>query len=358
MLFFLPQIVTAVRAQDLDVTNSRFYYFLKDGSDGKFNIDLDSGVITLAISLDRRQKAVYNITVIVLDSGTPPYMVAGNIIIEVADSNTAPEFVDEFNNSKSSYIFNVKENLTVGDFVGSLYARDPDAGSSGELSFKILTDDSDGTFTLGTDSGNLTLAKPLDYEKKPDYHLSVVVSDNSFERKNATATVTVIVENVVEAPQWPVPLPTVYITQSSSVCKDQQLQVEAISKEVTAVSSQSEASVEYTLLNMTDKFVINDTTGLLQINSTLTEGQHNVGLRACSAGSNACSDAVLTVVVQINKKLAFCPTFYSVEVNESAPVNSPLLVLNTTDDVSTIHYNISKGNDEGKFYIGADSVSL
>lgn len=353
---FNSQFVAAVGAEDKDTTNTGFSYFLSNGADGKFVIDTKTGIITVSGSLDRRLKSEYNITVSALDHGQPQHIGYGNLAVEVTDSNSAPYFT---NGSKTvvNYDFYVLEDFNIGGLVGSLHAADPDIGSSGQFSFKLQSGDSSDYFSLDKDSGNLTLAKSLNYEEKSVYHLTVIVSDKSLDPKSATASVTVHVENVEEAPQWPLPLSTVYITQSS-VCKNQQQQLQAFSQEVTTVSSNAENAVEYTLKNMTKEFSINTTTGLLKINSVLNEGTYAVWLSACNQNSPVCSDAVLTVVVQNKKTLAFCPTFYTVDVNETALVNFSFLDLDTTESDSVVSYNISAGNTDGRFGIGEHDVSF
>ncbi|CAG5131939.1 unnamed protein product, partial [Candidula unifasciata] len=152
----IAEFVAAVDAKDDDVSNDGFSFFLSAGADGKFVIDANTGTITVSGSLDRKRQSEYNITVNVFDHGVPPRLGSGNLVVQVKDSNRAPYFTNG-SATVSDYHFYVLENLTVGEL--------PNGSSS--------------YFSLDKDSGNLTLSKPLDYEKRNEFSLKAVVSDNS-----------------------------------------------------------------------------------------------------------------------------------------------------------------------------------
>jgi protocadherin Fat 4 len=343
-------VVAYVNATDEDKTNGGFSYFLTDGADGKFKINVKTGVITLNELLDRQQKPSYNITVSVLDHGAPPALVSGNLIVEVIDSNTAPYFVDAQGQNVSHYYFNVTENFPIATSFNSLYAVDPDIGSSGKFHFTFKPPGSN-VFSLDEFSGNLSLVRALNYEETTQYNLTVLVTDKSYEPKSSSITVTIEVINVEKPPQWPQHLPTVYITQSP-FCQHNQQQLHSFPQEVPAASSP--VKIEYSLLNLTDIFSIDRFTGILNINISISNDSYTLGISACNSGTQICSNATLTVVLKEEDVLTFCPAFYKVEVNESTNVSLVLLDLDTTKPGSTVIYNISDGNIDGKFKIGHD----
>ncbi|CAL1532648.1 unnamed protein product [Lymnaea stagnalis] len=352
--FELGKSVLNVTATDSDISNAGFTFFFESGANGKFQIDKSTGQIITIGQFDRRQKAAYNITIGVMDHGNPYRYVSRNLNVIVTDSNTAPIFVSGLQNINEvkEYTFQVTENTTIGSIVGTLLAYDPDSGSSGQLTFSIM--DQGKVFLIGREDGALTLAKNLNYETTSSYNFLAVVTDNSLDPKSGTVTVKIIVLNIVEAPDWPLPLPIVYFTQTSS-CSSH---VKAFSREITSLSSRGDEAVEYRLLNMTDSFSMNSSTGLLENIKTLNPSTYILGLAACSKGTDVCSNADLTVRVQSDDSLAFCPAFYDAFVNESAPINTALNDLSTTKGDIDITYQIISGNGPQAFRIDANTGIL
>lgn len=155
--------VLVVNATDADVTNSGFTFWL-EGAEGKFAIDHTTGTITVSGAFDRRVENHYSVQVWVSDQGAPPRLNHSVLYINVTDSNTPPTFVNISNSSVTRYRFDVREDAPVGFSVGRVLALDPDPGSSGQVRYVISTGNSDHVFLLGETTGDLTLAKWLDFE--------------------------------------------------------------------------------------------------------------------------------------------------------------------------------------------------
>ncbi|GFN83178.1 protocadherin fat [Plakobranchus ocellatus] len=340
-------LVVIVGATDIDITNSGFTFWLGAGGQGKFDMDQSTGVIMTSDLLDRRVASDYNLTVHASDFGSPPRIVQVTFSVVVEDSNTGPVFLDHLGGQTSEFQFNVPEDLKVGEFLGSLRAFDPDTGSSGELSYSIVSGDPSRTFSIDSSTGNLSLASPLNYEETPGYSLTATVSDRSYVPAHDTAAINIRVINVVEAPRWPLPLPVLYLTQTST-CSPR---LRAFSRELTSVSSQGDETVEYRLVNGSGEFWINATSGLLHTNQTLEVRQYVLNLLACSSGTDVCAGAELVVVVRSDDILAFCPAFYRIEMNESSPVNQTVTDLVTNKPHSDLLFQITGGNEEGRFSI-------
>ncbi|QQL45498.1 cadherin domain-containing protein [Sulfuriroseicoccus oceanibius] len=91
----------------------------------------------------------------------------------------------------------VAEDAAVGTVVASVAAADID--SSDTLGYAITAGNESGAFAIDS-NGNITTAAALDFETTASYALTVTVSDNGTPVLNDTATVTVNVTNVNEAP--------------------------------------------------------------------------------------------------------------------------------------------------------------
>jgi len=97
--------------------------------------------------------------------------------------NSAPTIDDQ--------TFTIADNSVNGTEVGTVKATDPDYN---ELTFSILSGNTDNAFTLGASSGLLTVnnSNALDYDTNPSFSLGVQVSDGSAD---ATATITIDLTN-------------------------------------------------------------------------------------------------------------------------------------------------------------------
>ncbi|KAH9505281.1 hypothetical protein Btru_059135 [Bulinus truncatus] len=350
------QDVLTVSATDKDISNSGFTFYIETGTDGKFQLHPSTGVITTAGQFDRRQKTVYNFSVNVIDHGSPSRAASQLLVVNIVDSNTAPVFVNNMTTRfpVANYSFNVPEDTPVGSQIGPLYAYDPDFGSSGQLKYEITFQDPKDFFSLGNTDGLLKLNKMLNYEMKNKYLLIAIVSDNSYQSKTATATVDISVQNIIEAPDWPLPLPAIYFTQTST-CSPQ---LQAVSQEVITLSSRGDEDVEYQLLNNSNLFRINITTGDLQVITSLTTGTYFVGLAACAKGTPVCSNATLTIVASTGDSLMFCPSFVNIMVNESTYLNKILQDLDTNKGDSGVQYSITSGNSDKIFWINSTNGKL
>ncbi|KPA19200.1 secreted protein containing Dystroglycan-type cadherin-like protein [Candidatus Magnetomorum sp. HK-1] len=111
--------------------------------------------------------------------------------LDVSNVNKSPTLSDTTFN-------NLKENITVGDPVGTLEANDPD---NNPLTYTITNGNNKNAFTIETndDKGVIKVSGALDYESQNKYELTVMVTD-SFD-SSTTATIFINLTNVNEEPE-------------------------------------------------------------------------------------------------------------------------------------------------------------
>ena len=184
--------VLTITASDRDVSNNDVTYALYGGQ-GDFIIDRKTGEITVAkhAELNYGRKSRYNMTVLVQDSGSPPKTNSTDVIVHLIETNAGPPVF-----TKTHYNFTFEEN---DKWVrNNVIAHDTDG-----VEYTIISHDDDDKFLLDKDTGMITLAHGimLDYENRSDYSLIVKATDKATFNKSSTATITIKVKDINEAPE-------------------------------------------------------------------------------------------------------------------------------------------------------------
>ena len=101
---------------------------------------------------------------------------------------------------ESEYTFELAEDASVSDPVGTVSATHPDDDT---ITYSITAGNTGNAFAIGTNSGAITVDGALDFETTPSYTLTTQAEDG--DGYTDTVTVTITVTDVVEDPP---PAPT------------------------------------------------------------------------------------------------------------------------------------------------------
>ncbi|KAM4852687.1 cadherin-23 [Thomomys bottae] len=169
--------IVRVQAYSIDNLNQityRFDAYTSTQAKALFKIDTHTGVITIKGLVDREKGDFYTLTVVADDGG--PKVDSTVVYITVLDENdNSPRF-----DFTSDSIVSVPEDCPVGQRVATVRARDPDAGSNGQVVFTLASGNIAGAFEIVTTNdsiGEVFVARPLDREELDHYILKVVASD-------------------------------------------------------------------------------------------------------------------------------------------------------------------------------------
>ncbi|HSP42644.1 MAG TPA: cadherin domain-containing protein, partial [Luteolibacter sp.] len=183
-------VVGSVTASDPDAGQT-LAFAITEGNDGDaFAIDSLTGELTVAGALDFETLSQYILTVTVTDDHDPALSDTATITIDIEDVNEAPSAQDAQ--------FAVAETSTLGTVVGAVTANDPDAGQT--LAFAITAGNQGDAFAIDPLSGEITVNGALDFETLSQYILTVTVTDDQDPALSDTATITIDIEDVNEAP--------------------------------------------------------------------------------------------------------------------------------------------------------------
>uniref|UniRef100_A0A8C0IBR3 Cadherin related 23 n=1 Tax=Bubo bubo TaxID=30461 RepID=A0A8C0IBR3_BUBBB len=198
--------VLRVQARSIDNLNQITYKFDPNTNAqalSLFKINGITGVITVKGQVDREKGDFYTLTVVADDGG--PKIDSTVVTITVLDENdNSPQFDITSDSSVS-----VAEDSAVGKRVAVVLARDPDAGSNGQVTFSLASGNIGRAFEIRTTNntyGEVFVARPLDRELLDHYTLRIQASDGGVppRRKEHTLRVNILDVNdnppVIESP--------------------------------------------------------------------------------------------------------------------------------------------------------------
>ena len=179
-----------VHASDADVDlNAKVRYRIDDTD--HFDIDSDSGLLTLRRSLDYELRTHYHLTVTASDSSVQhmPLSTFTTIVVSVSDVN---EFSPRF--PVYMYLETVMEKQSPGTLVFIAQATDLDAGEFGVVAYQMVTlnDDVTAKFAVDQMSGVVTTREELLYTDGLHYDFEISATDS--EGRSARIPVRVSVE--------------------------------------------------------------------------------------------------------------------------------------------------------------------
>ncbi|KAM6106069.1 LOW QUALITY PROTEIN: cadherin-23 [Pterocles gutturalis] len=198
--FPLGSEVLRVQAHSIDNLNQITYKFDPNTNAqalSLFKINGITGVITVKGQVDREKGDFYTLTVVADDGG--PKIDSTVVTITVLDENdNSPQFDITSDSSVS-----VAEDSAVGKRVAVVLARDPDAGSNGQVTFSLTSGNIGQAFEICTTNntyGEVFVAQPLDRELLDHYTLRVQASDGGMPPRRKEHTLQVNILDVNDNP--------------------------------------------------------------------------------------------------------------------------------------------------------------
>lgn len=175
-----------VQATDKDAgEDGRVYYLLVGSSNDKgFSINTNTGVMFVSRNLDRETQNRVVLTVMAKNFGG----IRGNdtdeaqVIISIQDGNDPPEFEDEL------YEAEVSEGAEIGTRVLTVKAIDTDVRpQNNQFSYSIIAGNSDQSFKIDPQTGQIETSRKLDRETVPSYALTIGAIDTGIPPQTGTA---------------------------------------------------------------------------------------------------------------------------------------------------------------------------
>ena len=192
-----------VSASDTDATINTVTYTLDDNAGGRFQIDSNTGIITIANGALLDYESSPNHTVLVRATSADTSSITQAFVISLMDVNDAPPVITP------GQQFNVSELASVGAVFGTVAAVDAD-GVGTLQGWTIASGNDDGIFAIDPSTGALRISSTtlLNFESTANYTLTLSVNDGITTSLQQTVLVRITDGN--EAPIFgAVPSPSV-----------------------------------------------------------------------------------------------------------------------------------------------------
>lgn len=198
--------VYKVNAYDSDAGfNGQIVYSISSGNtDSCFTIDMETGLMTVFMPLDREKRDRYVLNVTIYDLGLPSKSAWHLLTVHIQDANdNAPLFLQN-----RGYTVVIPENTAIGKEVIQVGATDKDLGANGEILYSILTRTT--YFGINSTNGVVHVAGQLDREFVSTFSLKIEARDMAEpgRQKFTVTTLKVILNDVNDCP--PRFIPSVY----------------------------------------------------------------------------------------------------------------------------------------------------
>uniref|UniRef100_A0A224X4K1 Putative cadherin egf lag seven-pass g-type receptor n=1 Tax=Panstrongylus lignarius TaxID=156445 RepID=A0A224X4K1_9HEMI len=338
---------------DADAESKPLDFFIIDGDDNcNFNVN-SSGIVYISRNLNREYIDKYILTVLATDG---KFSALSKITIDVLDVNDEkPECL------KSVYKVQISEDVSIGTYVTTVQTFDPDLIPN--IKF-LLEGENSAHFTINNFTGEIRTNVLLDRETVAEYDLDVHVVDTYNSSWSCSSRVLVTLLDVNDSPPK-------FILSNLSASLPENSKVGSVVTLVHAVDSDigMNSKLRYSLTDSAKgMFSIVTNTGLVRLAKKLDrelQERYTLVVRARDEGSPPLSSTAPLVVrvLDVNDNPpVFVKNVYSVEVAESAPLDTDILRVEAySADIGVnaeIVYSIAGGNEDGRFYLDSKTGVL
>ncbi|XP_017273627.1 protocadherin-16 [Kryptolebias marmoratus] len=333
--------VITVTATDRDSgDNGRITYRVMSSTQEGFYIDPSNGTLFInhRAEFDPERPSV-NIVIEACDGGEPSLSSLTTIQVQISDVNdNAPVF------HQSEYRSTISEDAIPGSTVLTFEAFDSDLSRENcGFDFAIASGNEGNAFQIESSVrflegrgfqtvGTLLLAEGLDFETKPLYNLTVVVSDRGVPQRSSSVTAVIAIADVNDNP--PVFSRAEYIVSLSEGAASG---TEIIRLTATDPDSTPNAEVQYTISSgdEVNLFSIDQWTGALRLQQVLDrehQSTHTIIIQAADGQGHFALAPVIVEVKDVNDNHPFFPIkVLTASIQENQPANSAVTVLHAID---------------------------
>lgn len=334
--------VININATDRDTLASELVFDIVTGNDaGHFRIDQASGEIFTTVSLDKEMIDNYTLTVSCSDGSDSPTNTS--IFLQVADINdNIPEFIN------LPYNFMVSEGNPEGTRVGVIRATDLDTSSNGVIRYNItgVTPDTvaEGWFHLDEQSGEITTTRILDRETPGLENSRVILHVDALDTPtngtplfdNAVVNITITDRND-EPPVFDSPSRTFNLPENFAIGQEFAT-IHAVDNDIYPNNLTRYEISQRSPPDTFDQFMIDETTGVLRLITTLdyeTHQGHEFQILASDTAFQAVQDVIIIVGNVPETNITLINFVTSVDLYENTPIGHVVTTFVVSDNNGT-----------------------
>ncbi|CAH1803297.1 unnamed protein product, partial [Owenia fusiformis] len=353
--------VGTVKATDPDSgENGRVSYYMVSGNlFGTFGVNLTTGAIYIARTVDYEMCSDYKMQIKAVDNSIiNPKSSVTNVNITIIDLNDhAPLFEED------PVLLSIHENVPVGEAIYSFSAIDMDSGANSQVRYEIIggSDNSSDYVRIDSTTGKLYTKHAIDYEAIKEISIIVKAADqpkNELDALETTVTALIKIDDINDnAP--------VFVSRSRiDVMEDEPLDYPLMYVIANDRDSLENGHVSYVVSSGNEEghFSLESATGLFTIGKLLDrEGKEifRLNITACDHGHpRLCNSQILMIYVidtNDNPPIFDIQSVYKANISENKPPNTFLVKVHATDkDVgqnAKLTYIIPMGIAENRFKI-------
>lgn len=351
-----------MHATDPDLGDNRLvrYSFAEEGGGGgAFELAGDSGIVTLRAPLDRETQAEHRLLLVARDAGRPARSATATVRLSVADVNdNPPEF--EFREYRAA----VPELAAPGSAVLRVAATSRDSGVNAEVHYALVGGDDRADFALDRDTGELTVARALDYERRRGYLLTVQAVDGGAPPLSDLATLNVsVVDGNDNAPAF------AQASYGARVREDAPPGTRVVQVIADDADDGANGRVAYSLArgDPAGRFAVDADTGYISVSAPLDREAtpaYVLEVRARDRGVPSLETTALVnveVVDANDNPPLFARTNYSAVVREDRPLGHAILEFEVEDadappNGAPFTFDFQSGNEMGAFRLEQDGT--
>jgi protocadherin Fat 4 len=255
-------LVTNVSAKDNDLTNgNQISYSITQGNDNNtFSINSTNGHVFLDDLIDREEQFLHRLTIAATDNDVNfPLTGYATLLIYIVDIN---EFPPEFD--QPYYDIKVFENTSINSIIVNISATDQDFGDNAKVIYSIVDGNEQNFFKIDSETGEISVAKLLDYEIDSQYNLSVQATDSSHINFRLASEISVNISILDINDNVPVFDELMY---SFNIPENVTPGAEVFAVYATDNDSYSNALLTYSIVNDSEEvtFIINGRSGVVSV---------------------------------------------------------------------------------------------
>ena len=340
-------VVGTVSAGDLDqtISNNNRTYALVSSSD-LFTVLTNGTIMVKSSLLLTRNDTVHEIIIKAYDSGYLNLIGTVRVVITIVDTNNnRPVF------ESNTYSNRISEEAPIGSKVLCVKATDGDFNIGNVVSYFLH--DVTNTFSIDSNTGEITVAKLLDYEQVQFYTMHVEARDDLNLRSATNATVTITIIDVNDnLPTFNLTMYTQNVTENTSVGSNI-LTIDAVDNDLTG------NSLTYEIVANKDTPYFTLSARTLKLQKSLDyemQREFTFLVQAEDAATKMLYGRSLVViyVVDANDNTPeFNVNLYNVTISEAHLVNQLVVEIGATDrDAdSVLTYTFNPAGTDSKFAI-------